>query len=339
MAKTGQKQDVPADVAGREKIGMRMKSTQQTTLRNRVVVSGGIGVHSGKPVRLVLNPAEAGAGLVFQRTGLANGVSRRIAALHSKVTMTDLCTVIGEDGKNLVATIEHLVAALRGLNVDNCLIEVDGPETPIMDGSAAAFVEAIDSVGLVSLDAPRRYIKILKTVRIEHGRGYSELRPAASGFRLDVEIDFDNPVVGRQRKILELEPQSFRRDLARARTFGFLSDVEKLTKMGFALGASLENSVGIDGDRILNPEGLRYVDEFVRHKMLDAVGDLALAGAPLIGAYQSYCGGHKMNVAVLDALFADKKAWRFVDAPVPHREGARADLGLAVGPAFMPERN
>ncbi|WP_264581743.1 UDP-3-O-acyl-N-acetylglucosamine deacetylase [Rhodoblastus acidophilus] len=316
-----------------------MKSTQQTTLRNRVVVSGGIGVHSGKPVRLVLNPAEAGAGLVFQRTGLANGVSRRIAALHSKVTMTDLCTVIGEDGKNLVATIEHLVAALRGLNVDNCLIEVDGPETPIMDGSAAAFVEAIDSVGLVSLDAPRRYIKILKTVRIEHGRGYSELRPAASGFRLDVEIDFDNPVVGRQRKILELEPQSFRRDLARARTFGFLSDVEKLTKMGFALGASLENSVGIDGDRILNPEGLRYVDEFVRHKMLDAVGDLALAGAPLIGAYQSYCGGHKMNVAVLDALFADKKAWRFVDAPVPHREGARADLGLAVGPAFMPERN
>ncbi|SNB59393.1 UDP-3-O-[3-hydroxymyristoyl] N-acetylglucosamine deacetylase [Rhodoblastus acidophilus] len=339
MAKTGQKQDVPADVAGREKIGMRMKSTQQTTLRNRVVVSGGIGVHSGKPVRLVLNPAEAGAGLVFQRTGLANGVSRRIAALHSKVTMTDLCTVIGEDGKNLVATIEHLVAALRGLNVDNCLIEVDGPETPIMDGSAAAFVEAIDSVGLVSLDAPRRYIKILKTVRIEHGRGYSELRPAASGFRLDVEIDFDNPVVGRQRKILDLEPQSFRRDLARARTFGFLSDVEKLTKMGFALGASLENSVGIDGDRILNPEGLRYVDEFVRHKMLDAVGDLALAGAPLIGAYQSYCGGHKMNVAVLDALFADKKAWRFVDAPVPHREGARADLGLAVGPAFMPERN
>ncbi|PPQ40112.1 UDP-3-O-acyl-N-acetylglucosamine deacetylase [Rhodoblastus acidophilus] len=316
-----------------------MKSTQQTTLRNRVVVSGGIGVHSGKPVRLVLNPAEAGAGLVFQRTGLANGVSRRIAALHSKVTMTDLCTVIGEDGKNLVATIEHLVAALRGLNVDNCLIEVDGPETPIMDGSAAAFVEAIDSVGLVSLDAPRRYIKILKTVRIEHGRGYSELRPAASGFRLDVEIDFDNPVVGRQRKILDLEPQSFRRDLARARTFGFLSDVEKLTKMGFALGASLENSVGIDGDRILNPEGLRYVDEFVRHKMLDAVGDLALAGAPLIGAYQSYCGGHKMNVAVLDALFADKKAWRFVDAPVPHREGARADLGLAVGPAFMPERN
>ncbi|MBB4199633.1 UDP-3-O-[3-hydroxymyristoyl] N-acetylglucosamine deacetylase [Rhodoblastus sphagnicola] len=320
-----------------------MKSTQQTTLRTRVVVSGGIGVHSGKPVRLVLNPAEAGTGLVFQRTGLANGASRRIEARHSKVTMTDLCTVIGEDGKNLVATIEHLVAALRGLNIDNCLIEVDGPETPIMDGSAAAFVEAIDRAGVSHLDAPRRFIKILKTVRIEHGRGYSELRPAdrnarPDSFRLDVEIDFDNAAIGRQRKILDLDPLAFRRELARARTFGFLSDVEKLTKMGFALGASLENSVGIDGDRILNPEGLRFSDEFVRHKMLDAVGDLALAGAPLIGAYQSYCGGHKMNVAVLDALFADKKAWRFVEAPVPHRAGARADLGLAVSPAFMPER-
>jgi UDP-3-O-[3-hydroxymyristoyl] N-acetylglucosamine deacetylase len=316
-----------------------MKPTHQTTLRDRVIVSGGIGVHSGKPVRLVLNPAEANTGLVFQRTGLANGGSRRIEARHTKVTMTDLCTVIGEDGKNLVATIEHLVAALRGLNVDNCLIEVDGPETPIMDGSAEAFVDAIDSVGIRQLAAPRRYIKILKKVRIEHGRGYSELRPATSGFRLDVEIDFTNPVIGRQRKILDLEPHGFRRELARARTFGFLADVEKLTRMGFALGASLDNSVGIDGDRILNPEGLRYTDEFVRHKMLDAVGDLALAGAPLIGAYQSYCGGHKMNIAVLDALFADRSAWRWVEAVPAHREGARVDLSLAVNPAFLPSRN
>jgi UDP-3-O-[3-hydroxymyristoyl] N-acetylglucosamine deacetylase len=256
--------------------------------------------------------------------------------------MTDLCTVIGEGGQNMVATIEHLVAALRGLNVDNCLVEVDGPETPIMDGSAAAFVEAIDRVGIVALDAPRRFIKILKTVRIEQGRGYSELRPAEAGFRLDVEIDFSNPVIGRQRKVMDLDPAAFRRELARARTFGFLSDVEKLTKMGFALGASLENSVGIDGDRILNPEGLRFIDEFVRHKMLDAVGDLALAGAPMIGAYQSYCGGHKMNVAVLEALFADHSNYRIVEASAP-REGVRADLGhpaaIAAAPAFMPERS
>ena len=320
-----------------------MKPNFQTTLRDRVVLSGGIGVHSGKPVRLVLNPAEANSGLVFLRSGLPNGGSRRIAANWSKVTMTELCTVIGDGAQHMVGTIEHLVAALRGLGVDNCLIEVDGPEVPIMDGSAAVFVEAIDSVGLSHFDAPRRFVKILKTVRIEHGCGFAELRPAHSsaehGFRLDVEIDFKSDVIGRQRKILDLEPAAFRRDLARARTFGFLSDVERLIKAGFALGASLENSVGIDDGRVLNPEGLRYSDEFVRHKMLDAVGDLALAGAPLIGEYQSYCGGHKMNVAVLEALFSDRTAYRIIEAAPVAREGARADLGPAVSPAFLPERS
>jgi UDP-3-O-[3-hydroxymyristoyl] N-acetylglucosamine deacetylase len=257
--------------------------------------------------------------------------------------MTELCTVIGDGAQHMVGTVEHLVAALRGLGVDNCLVEVDGPEVPIMDGSAAAFVEAIDRVGLRQLDAPRRFVKILKTVRIEQGRGFAELRPSSSssesGFRLDVEIDFKSDVIGRQRKILDLDPASFRRELARARTFGFLADVERLIKAGFALGASLENSVGIDDGRVLNPEGLRYTDEFVRHKMLDAVGDLALAGAPLIGEYHSYCGGHKMNVAVLEALFSDRSAYRLVDAVPAAREGARADLGMVVSPAFLPERS
>ena len=320
-----------------------MKPSFQTTLRDRVVLSGGIGVHSGKPVRLVLNPAEASTGLVFLRSGLPNGGSRRIEANWSKVTMTELCTVIGDGAQHMVSTIEHLVAALRGLGVDNCLVEVDGPEVPIMDGSAAAFVEAIDQVGLRQLTARRRFVKILKAVRIEQGRGFAELRPsqssADSGFRLDVEIDFKSDVIGRQRKILDLEPAAFRRELARARTFGFLADVERLIKAGFALGASLENSVGIDDGRVLNPEGLRYSDEFVRHKMLDAVGDLALSGAPLIGEYQSYCGGHKMNVAVLEALFSDRSAYRIVEAAPVAREGARADLGLVVSPAFLPERS
>ncbi len=316
-----------------------MKPSFQTTLRDRIVLSGGIGVHSGKPVRLVLNPAEPDTGLVFERHDVSHGGSRRVEAHWSKVTMTELCTVIGDGGRHMVSTVEHLVAALRGLNVDNCLVEVDGPETPIMDGSAAAFVEAIDRIGVRQLEAPRRYIKILKAVRIENGRAFSELRPAEDGFRLDVEIDFKCDVIGRQRKILDLAPATFRRELARARTFGFLSDVERLIKAGFALGASLENSVGIDDDRILNPEGLRYSDEFVRHKMLDAVGDLALAGAPLIGAYHSYCGGHKMNVAVLEALFSDRSAYCVVEAAPAPREGVRADLGLAVSPAFLPERS
>jgi len=318
---------------------MNMKPSFQTTLRERTVLSGGIGVHSGKPVRLVLNPAEAGSGIVFLRTGLPNGGERLIEAKWSKVTMTELCTVIGDGQQHMVSTIEHLIAALYGLGVDNCLVEVDGPEVPIMDGSASAFVEAIDAAGIRHLPVGRSYIKILKPVRVEHGRAFSELLPADHGFRLDVEIDFKSDVIGRQRKILDLDPSSFRREIARARTFGFLSDVEHLIKAGFALGASLENSVGIDGGRILNPEGLRYTDEFVRHKMLDAVGDLALAGAPMIGQYHSYCGGHKMNVAVLAALFADRSAYRIIETAPAHREGVRADLGLAVSPAFLPERS
>lgn len=316
-----------------------MKPRFQSTLRDRIVLSGGIGVHSGKPVRLVLNPAAANSGLVFLRSGLPNGGSRRIEANWSKVTMTELCTVIGDGAQHMVATIEHLVAALRGLGVDNCLVEVDGPEVPIMDGSAAAFVEAIDRAGIVQLEASRRYLKVLKPVRVEQGKAFAELRPADKGFRLDVEIDFQSGAIGRQRKILDLEPTAFRRDLARARTFGFLSDVKRLVAAGFALGASLDNSVGIEDDRVLNPEGLRYSDEFVRHKMLDAVGDLALAGAPLIGEYRSYCGGHKLNVAILGALFSDRTAYRFVDAAPAPREGVRADLGLVAAPVFMPERN
>src|SRR5271157_2370248 len=185
MAKQGSRND-PALRAGRAD-GTQMKPSFQTTLRDRVSLPGGIGVHSGKPVRLVLNPAEASTGLVFLRSGLPNGGSRRIEANWSKVTMTELCTVIGDGAQHMVGTVEHLVAALRGLGVDNCLVEVDGPEVPIMDGSAAAFVEAIDRIGLRQLTARRRFVKILKAVRIEQGRGFAELRPcqstADSGFR------------------------------------------------------------------------------------------------------------------------------------------------------------
>lgn len=316
-----------------------MKNGLQTTIAERVVLIGS-GVHSNAPVRLVLHPSDADSGIVFLRTGLPNGHERLIEARWSKVSMTELCTVIGDASQATVSTIEHLLAAFSGLGIDNCLIEVDGPEVPIMDGSAGHFVEAIDQAGVRTLKARRRYLKILKPVRVEHGRAFSELRPFDRGFRLEVEIDFTQAVIGRQKRVFDLDPHVFRRDIARARTFGFVQDVERLWKAGFALGSSLENTVALDGDRILNPEGLRFADEFVRHKTLDAVGDLALAGAPILGVYRSYCSGHKMNVAVLEALFADRANYEFTEfAPVVRREGARSDLGFAVAAAYAPDVN
>jgi UDP-3-O-[3-hydroxymyristoyl] N-acetylglucosamine deacetylase len=313
-----------------------MKSGFQTTLNDRVSLDG-IGVHSGKPVSLTLHPAEADNGVTFLRTNLEGGREREIAAHHSTVIDTRLCTVIGDPSRGSVATIEHLMAALSGLGVDNAVVEIDGPEMPIMDGSSRLFVEAIELVGVDVLRARRRSIKVLRPVRVELGRAWAELRPADQGFRLDVEIDFDTRLIGRQRRVVDLTPESFRRDLCRARTFGFVKDVEQLWKMGLALGSSLDNSIALAEDRILNPEGLRFADEFVRHKTLDAVGDLALAGAPLIGSFRSYCGGHRLNLMMLEALFSDDKAWTSVQAPV-RRETGHAELGVAVA-AYAPDAN
>ncbi len=314
-----------------------MKLKQQTTIRETVSLSG-IGVHSGNGVKLTIHPAEANQGIVFNRTQCRDGGERLLAANYKSVSATELCTVIGDGPTNGVSTIEHLMAALNALGVDNALIEIDGTEVPILDGSAAEFVEAIDQAGTATLGASRRYVKVLKPVRITHGRGFSELLPCEGGFHLDVEIDFSSPIIGRQRRIVELTPKVFREDIARARTFGFVSDVEQLWKMGFALGSSLENSVAIGDNGILNPEGLRYPDEFVRHKMLDAIGDLALAGLPLVGVYRSYCGGHKMNFSVLEALFSDRSNYTIIEESV-RREPAYAEAhgNLAVA-LYAPER-
>jgi UDP-3-O-[3-hydroxymyristoyl] N-acetylglucosamine deacetylase len=252
--------------------------------------------------------------------------------------MTELCTVIGDESRASVATVEHLLAAFRGLGVDNVLIEINGPEVPIMDGSSVEFVEAIDSAGIETLDAPRRFVKILKPVRVQNGRSFCELRPHDAGLRLDVEIDFTSSVIGRQKKTMDVSAGAFRRDLARARTFGFLNDVERLWKKGFALGASFENTVALREERVLNPEGLRFADEFVRHKMLDALGDLALAGAPILGLFRSFCGGHRMNVAVLQALFADRTAYALVEAGPLRRAALRPEFGTTQ-PAFALEAN
>jgi UDP-3-O-[3-hydroxymyristoyl] N-acetylglucosamine deacetylase len=306
----------------------------QTTLRNRATLSG-VGVHSGQEVAVTLHPAEADSGIYFYRTNLDDGRDREIPADFRHVRATDLCTTVGADGVS-VATIEHLMATLRSLDVDNVMVEVDGPEVPVMDGSAEAFIDAIDQAGIETLSKARRYIKIKKSVRVELGNSYAEFRPHDCR-RLDIEIDFANPLVGRQLYAADMTADTFRRDIGRARTFGFYSDVKNLWARGFALGASLDNAIVIAEDRVMNPEGLRYKDEFVRHKALDAMGDLALAGAPILGCYRSYRGGHKLNVMAVETLLADRDAWSLVEMPA-RRESGHADLQAGVGvAAFGPE--
>ncbi|GJD93741.1 UDP-3-O-acyl-N-acetylglucosamine deacetylase [Methylobacterium iners] len=307
-----------------------MRTNQQTTLKAPATLHG-IGVHSGNPVAVTLKPAPANHGIAFLRTSVPTGNDRLIKAHHACVSATELCTVIGDIETGAVATIEHLMSALYGLGVDNVLVEIDGPEMPILDGSARPFVEAIDAVGTVTCSALRRWIKVLRPVRVEHDRAFAELRPIDRGFRLDVEIDFESPVIGRSRKAMDLTPASYRREIAPARTFGMMRDVERYWKAGFALGASLENTVAVGENAVVNPEGLRYADEFVRHKFLDAVGDLALAGLPLQGAYRSYCGGHRLNVGVLTQLFADRANYAIVEAQGTRRETVLAEFGAGLG--------
>ncbi|WP_075217137.1 UDP-3-O-acyl-N-acetylglucosamine deacetylase [Mongoliimonas terrestris] len=309
---------------------MRNLLGKQTTLSRRVTLTG-VGVHSGKPATIILSPAEADRGIVFVRTG-TDGAEVEIPARYDTVVATELCTVIGAEGHS-VATIEHLMAAFAAQGVDNAIVEIDGPEMPIMDGCAAAFLAALQEARLVALKAPRKAIRILKPVRVEQGDAYAELLPY-DGTRYDVTIDFQDPLIGRQSYVLDLAAATFRREIARARTFGFMRDVEKLWTMGFALGSSLENSVAIGDDRILNPEGLRFSDEFVRHKTLDAVGDLALAGRPFIGHFRSYKGGHRMNWLVLKALFADETAYEVVgEQRTVETAGGLSVAAPALGPA------
>jgi UDP-3-O-[3-hydroxymyristoyl] N-acetylglucosamine deacetylase len=290
----------------------RFIGARQTTVACEIELRG-TGVHSGAPVSLVLHPAEANTGLRFIVTKRGRTVAEIPADVRFVKNLT-LCTVIGDDTGASVSTVEHLLAALRGLGVDNCYIEVDSKEVPIMDGSSAPFVEAIDEAGIRELFEPRTFLKVLKPVRVEDGDCWGELTPHA-GFHLDVEIDFDTPVIGRQRLALEMSPGVFRNEISRARTFGFMCDVERLWKAGLALGASLDNTVAIGEDKIMNKDGLRYPEEFVRHKFLDAVGDMALAGHPILGSYRSVRGGHRLNAHVLQALLADATAWTMVQAP------------------------
>ncbi len=306
-----------------------MTASGQTTLSERIDLMGR-GVHSAAPAKVSISPADAGTGIVFIRH---NGTSHEIPVSPQAVRNTDFATVLGH-GDAEIATVEHLLAALSGLGIDNAIVEVDGGEVPIFDGSAQAFVEAIDGVGIEVQAAPRRYLKIVKPVVVDDGRAKGELLPYDGGLRVEVEIDFDHALIGRQHYAATLSPDTFRRDLARARTFGFMVDVARLWSAGYARGASLDNTICLSDDRVLNPTGLRFPDEFVRHKALDAVGDLALAGMPIVGRYRSYCGGHKLNAAVVAALAADPTAATVVEAP-RRRQRGHAELGVPVAmPAY-----
>jgi UDP-3-O-[3-hydroxymyristoyl] N-acetylglucosamine deacetylase len=309
-------------------------SLQQTTLRKSIVVSG-IGVHSGEAVAMTLLPAQENTGIVFRRVDASSDPIRAsIDYLHA----TDSCTTIASLGLS-VSTIEHLMAAFNGLGVDNVTVEIDAAEVPMMDGSASAFVDLIDRAGIVTLLASRRFIKVLRPVRIESGSAYSELLPF-DGRRFEIDIDFETRLIGRQAFIVDLDAKVFRRDLARARTFGFLKDVEFFRARGLARGASLDNTIVLGDDRVMNPEGLRYSDEFVRHKALDAIGDLALAGAPIIGAYRSYRGGHRMNAAIVAALLSDRTAWTYVEGIPAKRRDVHAQVPVRLAAAaFGPDKS
>ena len=305
----------------------------QTTLRSRVSLSG-VGVHSGKPVSIHFIPADPDTGIIFFRFD-DKGEPVELRALVAEIGATDLCTVLGDPSGIHVATVEHLLAALASVGIDNALIEIDGNEVPILDGSAAMFVEAFDQAGIETQAVKRRYIRILKPVRIESGASWAEFRPY-DGTRFEIEIDFDSPTIGRQFYAADITPDTFRREISRARTFGFMKDVERLWAAGYALGSSLENSVVIgEDDRVINMEGLRYADEFVRHKMLDAMGDLALAGARFIGCFRSYRGGHRLNAAALRRLLSDRSAFEIVETG-RRESGRRVEMIAVNAPVYAP---
>jgi len=284
----------------------------QHTLGAPVQFSG-VGVHTGQTVEVTISPAAAAAGVSFVRTDVS-GVDPRISARADKVCETRLGTVIGNADGVTVSTVEHIMAVFCGLGVDNAVVAINGPETPIMDGSCEPFVRLIDRAGRRPQQTARDYIEILEPIEVTDGEKRAALLPA-DGFEIAFEILFDTAAIGRQRIDLTLDEAVFRRDLADCRTFGFLHEVEALRAAGLARGGSMENVVVIDDGAVLNPFGLRRSDEFVRHKALDAIGDLYLLGAPLIGRYEGRYSGHGLNNLLTRAVLARPSAWRIASAP------------------------
>ncbi len=278
----------------------------QTTIR-KVVRFSGTGLHDGRPTRLTVHPAPAYHGIWFRRSDVDGNAM--IPARHDAVEASPLCTFLVNEAGVSVSTVEHVMAALTGCGIHNAILEIDGPEVPILDGSAAEFVRAFLAVGVRRLDAPVHAIEVLRRVHVTDGQASATLTPADE-LEIDFSIDFDDVAIGRQHKVLRLSNGTFVRELCDSRTFCRQSDVTAMHAAGKALGGSLLNAVVVDGARIVNPEGFRHADEAVRHKMLDALGDLALAGAPILGRYTGVRAGHAVTNKLLRALFADPLAYR-----------------------------
>src|SRR5262245_26206464 len=282
---------------------------KQRTLKN-LVRTVGIGLHSGTKVELILRPAAANTGIVFRRVDLDPPVD--IAASALAVGDTRMASTLEKEGTR-IATVEHLMSALAGLGIDNCYVDVDAPEIPIMDGSAASFVFLIQSAGIVELDAPKQFVRVLKTVEVVDGDKWARLEPHF-GFKLTFSIDFKHPAVDVTEQMVEVDfaREPYVASVARARTFGFVNEVEALRAAGLALGGNLENAIVMDEYRVLNTDGLRSGDEFAKHKILDAIGDLYVLGRPLIASYRAHKSGHNLNNRLLRALLADTTAYELI---------------------------
>ncbi|ESW60738.1 MAG: UDP-3-O-(3-hydroxymyristoyl) glucosamine N-acyltransferase [Rhodobacter sp. CACIA14H1] len=310
--------------------------TLQRTVKTAVTFTG-TGLHGGQPVRMVVKPAPAGHGIVFLRTDIGQDdalLDARIPARWDTVVPSKLCTLVANEAGVSVSTVEHVMAALAGCAIHNALIEIDGPEVPILDGSAMPFVARFIAAGTVGQDAAVHAIRVLEPVEVREGEAVARLEPAEN-LEIRFEIDFAEAAIGRQEKVMSLANGAFVRELSDSRTFCRQSDVDAMRANGLALGGTLENAVVFDGDVVLSPGGLRYRDEPVRHKMLDAVGDLYLAGAPILGRYTGIRAGHALTNRLLRALFARPEAWTLVE--VGERTGCKLP-GVGVHEADLPLR-
>ncbi len=296
------------DQAATTELDQSEQVVRQRTLKSSINCTG-VGLHSGDKISMTMNPAPVNTGVVFRRTDI-EGKGAVIPARFDRVVDTRLCSVLGNEDGVTVGTVEHVMAALAGCGIDNVEIELSGAEVPIMDGSSEPFVFLIECAGIVEQDAPRRVIRVLKRVEVAYGSGHVAISPADTQI-IDFEIDFDSQVVNRQEMSLKVVNGAFRKELAKARTFGFLHEVEALWEAGLAKGGSLDNAIVVGHEGVMNEDGLRFDDEFVRHKALDAIGDLYLAGAPVIGRFEGVCSGHAANNKLVRALLADESAWEW----------------------------
>lgn len=292
---------------------------RQRTVKQSVSATG-IGLHSGAKVQVVFHPAPANTGIIYTRTDLDPKVVMKCDA--ESVRDTQLCTALVNQQGVRISTVEHLTAALSALGIDNLFVEVNAPELPVMDGSAQPFIYLFESVGLQELDAPKQYLQVTRKVRVEDGDKWAELNPCAEGFTLDLTIDFKHPAMDKESQhfVFNFTGRGFADEISRARTFCFMRDVEYMHAHNLALGGSLENAIVLDDYRVVNPDGLRYPNEFVKHKMLDAIGDLYMDGHSILGAFKAYKTGHALNNKLLRALLSDAKNYELVSFAAPQEQ-------------------